>query len=113
MFNKKESEPRIKWTASDEKFERKEGNDWVKYTVGSYFEKIYDINLRFPNMPIGMLVLENGSGRFLRAWASCTFANMCLLCDRVFRATFGEEVPGSKPRPCPNWPYLMPVTTIL
>ena len=52
MFNKKESEPRIKWTASDEKFERKEGNDWVKYTVGSYFEKIYDINLRFPNMPI-------------------------------------------------------------
>jgi hypothetical protein len=48
----KDEKPKLRWSCEDETFERKDGENTLTYTIQSYFENIYDVQIRFPNLPI-------------------------------------------------------------
>jgi hypothetical protein len=50
MYQKEETKRRILWGCDEEEFEKK--GERKKYNVGTYFKEIYDVPIRFPNMPI-------------------------------------------------------------
>lgn len=44
--------PKIKWGCDEESFEKKEGDTTIEYNIATYFKDIYDVDIRFKNMPV-------------------------------------------------------------
>lgn len=44
--------PKIKWGCDEESFEKKEGDKTIVYNIATYFKEIYDVDIRYTNMPV-------------------------------------------------------------
>jgi hypothetical protein len=47
-----EATVKVKWSCDEETFEKKEGEGKLTLNVQTYFEKMYDVKIRYPHLPI-------------------------------------------------------------